>query len=677
MLHRIVLPDFIVKLAHDNSATGRVDFRSIRNRFERIYIAARRSMQSPTVPPRKRHNCHRMIQMCGICGITHDESGERVRAMNSRMVHRGPDDEGVYVDPACAFAMGVRRLSVIDLSGGHQPIANEDESVWAVLNGEIYNFEALSDHLRRAGHALRSATDTEVLVHLYEDYGAELVHALDGMYGFAIWDARRRRLLLARDRFGEKPLFYCERPGHLVFASELSALRSGLDFAPDLDPGSLDAYLVLGYVPGAQTIFENIRALEPGSILEWSVDMPTPRVSRYWTMPTRPRRRAGSMKDYAEEASVLLRRAVRSRLIADVPVGVLLSGGLDSSLVARTVAEVGGLPLRTFTVSYDVGTVSEASEARDIARRLGAEHHEFKMSVSDVQARVPAVLAALDQPNADPALVALHAVSELARQTVTVVLGGEGADELFGGYPRYRWLARAERLAKVLPPVLGRLGARVTELSSNPKAARVSALLLPAHTVERQIEWVASGLRARRETLYGDRLKTAVHDDLAVSDAETVFARTGAGGPIGRLMQLDQARYLPDDVLAKGDRATMQLSLEMRSPFLSRELAEFSAGIPDEVHVRNGGKAVLRAVARDMPGMGRKSRAKTAFRVPLAEWLRGPLAPVVDQLSVDGRLVRDQWIDGGELRRLVTAHQSGDEDHGRVIWTVMAAELCL
>ena len=597
--------------------------------------------------------------------------------MNSRMVHRGPDDEGVYVDPDCAFAMGARRLSIIDLAGGHQPIANEDESVWAVLNGEIYNFQALTDQLRRAGHTFRCATDTEVLVHLYEDYGPELVHALDGMYAFAIWDARRRRLLLARDRFGEKPLFYCEQADSLVFASELTALRAALDSSPELDGASLDAYLGLGYVPGARTIFRDIKALEPAHVLTWSEVAPTPRVSEYWSMPARPRRPSRSMTDYTEEATVLLRRAVSSRLVADVPVGVLLSGGLDSSLVARTVADVGGLPLRTFTVTYDVGAVSEATEAQAMAERLGSQHHEFMLSSSDVQTRVPAVLSALDQPIGDPALVALHAVSELARQSVTVVLGGEGADELFGGYPRYRWLARAERLATLLPPGVGRLGVRVADLSGHPRAARLADLVAPTDTVRRQIDWVATGLRPVRKSLYGDRLQSAIREDLAVSDAGSVFNNDGRGGVIGRLMQLDQRRYLPDDVLAKADRATMQLSLEMRSPFLSRELAEFSAGIPAKLHASNGGKAVLRAVSRGMPGMGRKSRAKTAFRVPLAEWLRGPLAALVDQLPADSRLVRDGWIRGAELRRLTAAHRSGEANHASAIWTVLAAELCL
>jgi asparagine synthase (glutamine-hydrolysing) len=516
-----------------------------------------------------------------------------------------------------------------------------------------------------------------MLVHLYEDYGTQLVDALDGMYAFAVWDTRQRTLMLARDRFGEKPLFYCQTGSRLTFASELTALRASLGREPELDPGSLDAYLVLGYVPGERSIFRGIRALPSGSTLRWSAGERSARIDVNWRMPARPRSSSRPISEYAEEAKVLLRRAVRSRLVADVPVGVMLSGGLDSNIIAAMVAEAGVPALRTFTVSYDVGTVNEARAARETAARLGSEHHECTLTSDDVAVRVPRILAALDQPNGDPALIALHAVSELARRTVTVTLGGEGADELFGGYPRYRWIAQAERIAALLPRSLARTGAQALKLPRNRRTARLADMLAPGDIVARQIDWVATGVRPVRQGLYGARLKAHLDEDLALADAEAVYRDGFDGSPEAGLMGLDQQRYLVDDVLAKADRATMQLSLEMRSPYLSRELAEFSAGIPAPVHTSRGGKAVLRAVAGEMPEVGRNRRAKTAFRVPLSDWLRGPLASLVAELPAEGRLVRDGWIDGGELGRLIAVHQAGEQDHSSMIWTVLVAELSL
>lgn len=615
--------------------------------------------------------------MCGICGATMDPDGSRVRAMNARMIHRGPDDEGVYIDAELGLALGARRLSIIDLAGGHQPIANENETLWATLNGEIYNYRELREHLMKSGHRLRTACDTEVLVHLFEDYGDRLVDALDGMYAFAIWDTTRRRLLLARDRLGEKPLFYSEAGGELVFASELTALRAGLGPKPEIDPMAFDAYMTLGYVPGERSIFVGVNSLPPASSLSWSADDRTVRIDPNWRMPARPTVASRSIRDYADEAKVLLRRSVRDRVHADVPVGVMLSGGLDSNLIAAMVAEFGTPKLRTFTVAYDAESIDETQAARETATLLGSEHHDWTLTADDVASRTHKVLSALAQPNADPALIALNAISEFARQHVTVVLGGEGADEMFGGYPRYRWIARAERVAGVVPAPVARIGARALRSPRNHSADRLADVLSPAHTIPRQIEWVGTGIRVMRDRLYGLALMDRLEGDSALADAESVVRGSLEDPPEAQLMLLDQQRYLTDDVLAKADRATMQASLEMRSPYLSRDLVELSAAVPAAMHISHGGKAILRAIARDMPQVGRARRRKAAFVVPLAEWLRGPLAPLVRDVACDGRLVRHGWINGRELRNLVEVNQAGTRDVSQALWTVLVAELSL
>lgn len=594
------------------------------------------------------------------------------------MVHRGPDDQGVYVDPDCELSLAARRLSIIDVAGGHQPVSNEDASVWAVLNGEIYNHAALRDRLRGRGHTFASATDTEVLVHLYEDYGPALVHALEGMYAFAIWDCAARRLTIVRDRFGEKPLFYAECADRLLFASELTALRAGLGVDPELDPQALDAFLLFGYVPGERTIFQNARELHPASMLSWSPSAPHPQTTVYWSLPTRTASRRETLAELADEASHLLRQAVRSRLVADVPVGVFLSGGLDSNIVASIAAtEVAGR-LKTFTVSYDVGNVGEGDPARVTAERLGVDHHEVTLSSSELANSVPRLMGSLDQPNADPALIALHTVAGFARRQVTVAVGGEGADELFGGYPRYRWMNRAGAVDRHVPRTLALVGATlIRRAPRNEQVLRVADVVEPVSFSQRNLDWVTGGRRQSRFELYGPRLMEHANAQCGLNDELTARGTSDAPDPAASAMALDQRRYLPDDVLAKADRATMLVSLEMRTPYLSRELAEFSATIPSSVHLANGGKAVLREVATRLPGISDVHRAKRAFRVPMADWLRGPLAPLLEHQASDGSLVGEGWLDQLALQRMIGAHHRGAADHAGLLWPVLVAGLWL
>ena len=607
--------------------------------------------------------------MCGICGSSDDPSGSRVSTMNAVLVHRGPDDSGVYTDQACGFALGATRLSIIDVDGGHQPLANEDGSVVAVLNGEIYNHPALMDRLRARGHSFSSRTDTEVLVHLYEDYGDDLVHALDGMFAFAVWDQKRRRLVIARDRFGEKPLFYSARAGQLAFASELTALLASGRVATEVDAQQLDAYFVLGYVPGPGTLIDGVRQLPPGHRLVWENGRTS--VEPYWRPMALDEDLPTDHDELVVETEMLLGEAVRSRLVSDVPLGVFLSGGVDSSLVASFAAEASAEPLCTFTVGYDVGTVSELAPARVAADVLGADHHELVLASRDVEPLARSLFERLDQPVADQALLASFAVCRFAREHVKVVVGGEGADELFGGYPRYRWLALADKMDRHLPEAASAgLAAAFDRLPVSGRLSRLSHVLERRSAVDRHLEWVTDGRAGLRDELYGERLRptfagSRLEDTLLASGADAATAAPR------KFMVLDQILWLPDDVLAKADRASMLASLEVRTPFLEPRLAAFAASVSGRYHVGRGGKRLLRAVLdRRVPDL-RRGRGKMAFRVPADEWLRGPLALVLREQVRSNPLYEEGWIRRSKVERLIDDHLESRRNCAEVLWPLM------
>jgi asparagine synthase (glutamine-hydrolysing) len=584
--------------------------------------------------------------------------------MNALLEHRGPDDAGVYVNPPTAISLGATRLSIIDLEGGHQPLANEDGTVVAVLNGEVYNHVALREALREAGHQFRTSCDTEVLVHAYEEFGAGLVHALEGMYALAIWDARERRLLLARDRFGEKPLFYRHTAACLHFASELTALVASGCAPRDVEPAALDAYFVLGYVPGTTTVVPGVEQLPPGHVLEWSVANSHPRVRPYWA-PCAAEAEGGH-EDLVAETERLLERAVQSRLIADVPVGVFLSGGLDSTLVAALAARATRVPVKTFTVGYDVGDVNETDPARAAARAIGAEHHELLLREEELPELARTVFSRLDQPLADQALLASHAVARFAREHVKVVVGGEGADELFGGYPRYRWLSRAARLSGALPQTIATgLADRLGRLPLAGRGRHLAHIVDSVSLLERQLAWVTDGRSEVRGSLYGPLLTPRFE-----AESMRALATDGAVslGAARSLMTLDQRLWLPDDVLVKADRASMLASLEVRTPFLERTLAELASSVPAGRHLRRGGKSLLREVLERVIGEDALRRPKTAFRVPAGDWLRGALAPLLREQVEDGTLYSAGFVRREAASRLVDAHLSGRQDHAQVLW---------
>jgi asparagine synthase (glutamine-hydrolysing) len=618
------------------------------------------------------------LLVCGISGSTYDPTRRQIARMNAAMVWRGPDDEGSYTDHSTGLSLGARRLSIIDVNGGHQPVSSEDGMVWAVLNGEIYNHPALRTMLCGRGHRFASRVDTEVLVHLYEEYGRSMVHALDGMYAFALWDSEREELLLARDRFGEKPLFYADLGGELLFASELDALLSATNHEPELDPASIDAFFVFGYVPGPASILRGVKQLPPGHVLRWERRSRRIEVEPYWAPVIAPA--PGAHETFGElvaECGRLLERSVLSRLVSDVPLGVFLSGGLDSTLIAAVAARASQKPIKTFTVGYDIGGVNETAPARRTAERLGTEHYELILTQEQLLSRVPALLACMDQPIADQALVSLHAIAEHARGEVTVAIGGEGADELFGGYPRYRWIWRSQQLGRSLPSPLAAGLARLAASAPHPRAARVADVLRPGEALARQLDWVTAGRLELRDHLYGPALRGGMPQECFVGDLAKCLNGASGGPVLRQLMVLDQLHWLPDDVLVKADRAGMRVSLEVRTPFLNRELAEFAGTVPERTHVRGGGKALLRALLAQLAPELAWRRPKTAFRVPAADWLRGPLAPLVERQLANGSLFTEGWFDRREAATLVAEHSAGTRDRSSAIWPLLALGLWL
>jgi asparagine synthase (glutamine-hydrolysing) len=598
--------------------------------------------------------------------------------MNALLEHRGPDDEGIYIDPDSGVGIAARRLAIIDVKGGHQPLSNEDGSVWAVLNGEVYNHPELQRGLRQTGHRLQTRSDTEVLVHLYEEYGDRLTHALEGMYAFAIWDGRKRRLLLGRDRFGEKPLFYSVRGREVSFASELTALLSALCPSPDLDPLSVADYFANGYVSGPRTIFEGVEQLPPGHTLSWECRTGRTELASYWAPSVAPAS-GRSSEDLLAETEELLESSVRSRMIAEVPVGVFLSGGVDSTLVAALAARNTRHVVKTFAVGYDTGTVSETGPARRAAEVIGTEHHEVTLTEADVRGRVPRVLSALDQPIADQALVASHALAECARRSVTVAVGGEGADELFCGYPRYRWLQRAGRFQSSLPSGMMSGLARVSPPGRiHRRLARAAQLLGPTPVMETNRSWLSAGRTELLSDLAGPALRRPSSQEWTGRAANGRSAATAEpAAPAAMAMWLDQTGWLADDILAKADRSSMLVSLEVRTPYLDRRLAEFANSLPIGVHCKRGGKPLLRGVLRRVLADGSWSRSKTAFRVPSAEWLRGPLAYTLTTQVGSGSAFEEGWFDRPTARRMVDDHLSGRSDWSHALWPLLAFGLWL
>ena len=622
--------------------------------------------------------------MCGLCGTTGHTDGETLRRMTATLTHRGPDDHGFHESPG--IGLGVRRLSIIDVPGGHQPIANEDGSVIVVFNGEIYNSVQLRGRLEGQGHRFRTRTDTEVLVHLYEEYGDALVHLLQGMFAFALWDNTRHRLLLARDRLGIKPLYYTEANGSFLFASEVKALLEHPDVHAAADLQALDLYLSFRYVPGPDTLFRGIKKLPPGHLL--TVEDGRVAVQRYWELVLGDYQPGVNLDEAVEEFGRLFRETVRRHLISDVPVGMLLSGGLDSGAVAAAMAAEQGRPIATFTVGFDLpGSHNELVEARVVAQHLGTDHHELVLT-PDAAELLPGLVRHLDEPVADPAVLPTYLICKFARQTVPVVLTGEGGDELLGGYPRYTWFARAQRLQRLLPSwlrerVLLPIG-QVAPLSVRYKTA-IDNLLAERDDVSRHLHWIA-GLDPALKT---ELLTPALRDAIRPNGSEAVLApylgkAATTTEVVHRLMALDMHTWLVDDVLTKMDKMSMAVSVEARVPFLDHRLVEFVASVPLAVKLKHGAKTLLKRAAAPLLPTSTIHRRKHAFQIPLGAWVAGPLKDFVRDTLLDRRARERGWIDTRQLEKMLPAASAAGQPSrasraplldGQSVWTLLCLEL--
>jgi len=604
--------------------------------------------------------------MCGICGIIGTRGPvdrERLRRMSATLVHRGPDSEGSHVDGPVGIA--ARRLAIIDLTGGDQPIANEDGTVVVVQNGEIYNYRELMHELERAGHHFRTRCDTEVLVHGYEAWGARLWERLRGMFAVAVWDAREQRLVLARDRFGIKPLYYREAGGELSFASELDALPKG-----DIDLDALEAFLAFNVVPGPLSIFEGIRKLLPGHVLTWQHGRFE--IERFARPGPLPPRHGEDEAELVEECRARLRDSVRAHLIADVPVGVLLSGGVDSGALAALAAEESTEPVRTFSIGFEEATFDELEDARAVARRYGTRHRELTLR-PDAALLLPALAEAFDEPFADSSALPTYLVSKLASEDVKVALSGEGGDELFGGYYTYVADLLAERvgpLAARLRPLAERLPTSTKKVSFDYRLKRFTraAALPPLERHHAYKEIFAADVRAE---LTGRRSGL----DPLVGYRER-FAETEGHELVTRLQDVDFGLYLVDDLLTKTDRASMAWSLEARVPFMDTVVSNFAFSLPVKHKVRGFSKKRLlrKAVEPLLPREIVRGR-KRGFSIPAAAWLRGRLEPFARETLSESTLRRQGFFRPEAVKRVIDDHVAGREDLSRQVWGLLSFTL--
>lgn len=608
--------------------------------------------------------------MCGICGFTGAAPTGSIDAMLARLRHRGPDDEGRF--SSAHATLGARRLAVIDVADGHQPTANEDESVHAVFNGEIYNHRSLRRMLAERGHQFRSGTDTEILPHLFEEFGPAFVGLLRGMFAVAVWDARTETLLLARDRAGEKPLFYTPIPGGLAFASEMRSLLANPRVGRTIDAGTVAAYLTLGYVPGPRTPIAEVRRLPPAHTL--LANGGEVRISAYWEpMPSAPQY-AVSRDGAPRQLRCLLEAAVREQIEADVPVGALLSGGIDSAAIVALMAQVGSHRPRTFTVGFAESDFDERAAAAAVASHVGSDHTEVVVGQPDAE-ELRTLVSALDEPIGDQAALPTLLIAREARRHVTVVLTGEGSDELFAGYPRYRWFDAATRLA-ALPAVLRSTVSSATgQLAPAARQRQLDLLLAPRGWLERYLDWIGIFSAAdvagivRPELLSGDgRLDAPAH-------LGALAERWPGASPVERTMLLDLSTWLADDLLVKADRMSMAVALEARAPYLDHRVIQFATSLPPAMRIgRRGTKWLLREAVADLLPEQTLRRRKQAFRVPVDIWLGQRLAPVMRELLMASDARTDQFLRPSARDRVLA--RAGREA-GRQVWALGILELWL
>lgn len=631
--------------------------------------------------------------MCGITGAIWTDPEKSLdeatlRRMTDVLRHRGPDDEGFYASPwrisapeqaTPGVGLGFRRLSIIDLTSGHQPLSNEDGSVWIVFNGEIYNYRDLRRRLEGSGHRFRTKSDTEVLVHLYEDEGEELPKHLNGMFALAIWDANRRQLFLARDRLGKKPLVYRLEPGRLLFASELKSLLEVPGVPRELDPQALDDYLTYQYVPHPRTIFQGIAKLPPGYCAVYQDGRL--RVRSYWH-PDFNVEEERSAKDYAEELRELLTSAVELRLQSDVPLGAFLSGGIDSSIVVGLMQRLSKEKVRTFSIGFPVKEYDETHYARLVAERFGTIHEEFRVDPEAVDI-LPKLVWHYDEPFADSSAVPTWYVSQLTRQRVTVALTGDGGDELFAGYLRYRAVCLGSCFDRLPTPLRRILSSRFWQ--KLPSSARQRSILrrlkrfaevLSQPCQRRYLNWIGIFNEAQRAGLYSDEFLARLPDQDPLDFLAAAWQRSSHRDAVTASSLADLITYLPCDLMTKVDIASMAHGLECRQPILDYRVVELAARMPARYKYRLGrGKRILLDTFAHLLPKELLHRNKMGFGVPLPRWFRGPLAGFTRDTLLAPRTLERGLFRPEAVRRLVSDHLDGRFDHSSRLWALMVLEL--
>ena len=628
--------------------------------------------------------------MCGICGVLELEgarrpSREHVEAMAQTLFHRGPDDAGYYFSPPVAF--GFRRLSIVDLSGGHQPMSNEDGSVWIVFNGEIYNHRSIRPDLERRGHRYATQSDTETIIHLYEEYGDDCVHHLRGMFAFAIWDSRKRRLFCARDRVGIKPLYYAMREGSFAFASEMKALFELPGLGPQMNHRALPEFFALGYLSASDTLFQGVSKLLPGHrlTLELNEPHPQPRIEQYWDLNITSEEKELTESDYIARFRELFAESVRLRLMSDVPLGVFLSGGLDSSSIAAVMAEFSKEQIKTFSVGYAEDRFSELPYARRVAEHIGAEYNEVLLGPEEFLNSLPQLIWHEDEPIVWPSSVALHFVSRLAREKVKVVLTGEGGDEIFAGYMKYRAtlfnLRYGSTYEKWVSPKVRRVVRRVLESSALPVTIRRklqhSFLYWPNEFQKIYFDNFYSVFpKEAQAQLFAPQLVDELRGIGAYETSMGYFRSDGRQDSLlTRLLYLDIKTYLVE-LLMKQDQMSMAASIESRVPFLDHKLLEFAVRIPAHLKVRyTSGKYLLRRSMEDRLPSDVLRRVKKGFPTPVKPWLRYRLFDRVAKILTDGRLAERGIVSHRYVCDLLQAHKSGRVDATDAVWRLLNFEL--
>ncbi|MDP3507557.1 MAG: asparagine synthase (glutamine-hydrolyzing) [Candidatus Melainabacteria bacterium] len=624
--------------------------------------------------------------MCGIVGYLNlngeplTEKDNHLSAMCHSIAHRGPDEEGMkLIGPA---AIGMTRLAIIDVSGGQQPIGNEDGKVWIVFNGEIYNFQELQERVLSLGHTLVTKSDTECIVHLYEEYGTGCLQYLEGMFSFAIFDSRKQRLFIARDRLGEKPLHYGVFDSTFIFGSEIKGILTHPKAKRELDSLAMQKYLSLEYVPSPHSIFKGISKLPPAHYMV--VEGGQIKIERYWLPDIKTEKI--SEGEAQEELVRLLKRSIELRLISEVPLGVFLSGGIDSSCIAALASQFSSSPVKTFSIGFDDKSFDESSHALAVAKHIGADHEVVTFSPELGFETLSELWEVLDEPLADASIVPTYSLSKMTKKHVTVALAGEGGDELFGGYPTYQahkfapmWGLMPQALRQgLLEPALNSLPVNMNNLSFDFKVKRfIGAAAEPA--VRRHLRWMGSIRMADQPQLLmpehqilAETMEENILGDLPLVHLNGHTPRGSVHDVINNIMRLDMTTYLPDDLLVKSDRASMAASLEVRLPFLAYPLVEFALKLPPELKVHGLTTKYLlkKAVAPYLPDYIMK-RPKKGFGIPVAKWLRNEFRPVVDELLGESFIKRQGIFQWPYINRLVQEHMSQKADRRKELWTLL------